>query len=171
MKHSRRKRQSSASVFFVCAPICGERLARYTWRVSDLFKIRPDALRAVQKHVQLWPEVEVCGLLAGKGGVTELALRTQNAAANPATEYQIAPKELFAAMRAMRESGARLTGIYHSHPNGGARPSERDIAEAYYPEVAYVIAAPHADGSIEVRAYSVRDGVASDLEIVLEGKI
>ncbi len=45
------------------------------------------------------------GLLAGKGGVTELALRTQNAATNPEIEYQIAPKELFAAMRAIRESG------------------------------------------------------------------
>jgi [CysO sulfur-carrier protein]-S-L-cysteine hydrolase len=137
--------------------------------MSDTFKIRRDALRAIQKHAQQWPEAEVCGLLAGKNGVTELALRTQNAAPNPAVEYQIAPKELFAAMRAIRESGARLTGIYHSHPNGSAQPSERDLAEAYYPDVAYVIAAPGGDGDMELRAYAIRDGVAADLEIVIDG--
>jgi proteasome lid subunit RPN8/RPN11 len=165
VKHSGGSGFSTLPLFYFCV-----RGARYTLQVSNTFKIRGEALRGIQKHAQLWPETEVCGLLAGKGGVTELALRTQNAAANPEIEYQIAPKELFAAMRAIRESGARLTGIYHSHPNGPARPSERDIAEAYYPEAAYVIATLHADGSVELRAYAIRDGAAAELEIVTEGK-
>jgi desampylase len=139
--------------------------AGYTLRVPDALKIRADALRVVEKHALQFPGEEVCGLLAGKGGVAELALRTLNAAANPATEYQIAPKELFAAMRAIRASGAVLMGIYHSHPNGNSEPSPRDIAEAYYPDVAYLIATIGAIGEVNALAFSIRDGAAKEIGI------
>jgi len=133
--------------------------------VPDALKIRSDALRVIEKHAQQFPDEEVCGLLAGKGGVVELALRTLNAAENPATEYQIDPKELFAAMRAIRATGATLMGIYHSHPKGSGEPSARDIAEAYYPDVAYVIAATDAAGAVKVRAFSIRDGAAREIPV------
>jgi proteasome lid subunit RPN8/RPN11 len=137
--------------------------------VPDSLKIRGDALRVIEKHAQQFRDGEVCGLLAGKGDVVELALRTLNAAENPATEYQIDPKELFAAMRAIRASGATLMGIYHSHPNGSAEPSARDIAEAYYPDVAYVIATNDAAGAVKVRAFSIRDGAAREIPLEISG--
>jgi proteasome lid subunit RPN8/RPN11 len=133
--------------------------------VLDALKIRGDALRVIEQHALQFPEEEVCGLLAGKNGVVELTLRTLNAAENPATEYQIAPKEMFAAMRAIRASGAAFMGIYHSHPNGSGAPSPRDIAEAYYPDVAYVIATVGASGEVKVRAFSIRDGAAREIAI------
>jgi proteasome lid subunit RPN8/RPN11 len=140
--------------------------AGYTLRVPDALKITADALRVIEKHALQFPAEEVCGLLAGKGGVVELTLRTLNAAENPAAEYQIAPKELFAAMRAIRASGAALLGIYHSHPNGSGQPSPRDIAEAYYPDAAYVIATIGADGAAaKVRAFSIRDGAAREIPV------
>jgi len=138
-------------------------------RVPDALKIRADALRVIDKHALQFPEEEVCGLLAGKNGVVELALRTLNAAENPATEYQIAPKELFAAMRAIRASGSAFMGIYHSHPNGSGEPSPRDIAEAYYPDVAYLIATIGAGREAKVRAFSIRDGAAKAIAIEVAG--
>jgi desampylase len=138
--------------------------------VADKFKIRGDALRVIQKHAQQLPSEEVCGLLAGKDGVVELTLRTLNAAENPATEYEIAPAELFAAMRAIRASGAKFMGIYHSHPNGDGAPSQRDIAEAYYPDAAYVIATAKPDGAVGVRAFSIRSGTASELAVEIAGR-
>ena len=133
--------------------------------VPDALKIRGDALRVIEKHVLQFPDEEVCGLLAGKSGVVELTLRTLNAAENPATEYEIAPKELFAAMRAIRASGAAFMGIYHSHPNGSGAPSARDVAEAYYPDAAYLIATIGAGGEAKVQAFSIRDGAAKEIAI------
>jgi desampylase len=134
-------------------------------RVDKLFRIRGEALRVIQKHTLQFPDEEVCGLLAGKSGVVELALRTLNAAPNPAVEYQVAPAELFAAMRAIRGAGAELMGIYHSHPNGNGEPSARDIAEAYYPDVAYLIGTIGPDSSAGVRAFSIRSGAAEELKL------
>ena len=138
-------------------------------RVPDALKIRADALRVIEKHALQFPEEEVCGLLAGKNGVVELTLRTLNAAENPATEYQIEPKELFAAMRAIRASGSAFMGIYHSHPNGSGEPSPRDIAEAYYPDVAYLIATIGAGREAKVGAFSIRDGAAKAIAIEVAG--
>lgn len=137
--------------------------------MTDRLKIRVDALRVIEKHTLQFPDEEVCGLLAGNKGVVELALRTLNAAENPATEYQIAPKELFAAMRAIRASGAAFMGIYHSHPDGSGEPSARDIAEAYYPDVAYVIATIDASCEAKVRAFSISSGAARELGIEMAG--
>ncbi len=119
----------------------------------------------IERHAQQFPAEEVCGLLAGKDGIAELALRTLNAAQNPAAEYQIAPAELFAAMHAIRGAGMQFMGIYHSHPNGSGEPSERDLAEANYPDVAYVIATLLKDGTADVRAFAIRDGAAEKMAI------
>ena len=56
-------------------------------------------------------------------------------------------------------------GIYHSHPNGDNKPSPRDIAQAYYPDVAYFILSPRKDMAKPIRAFSIRDGNAVELDI------
>ncbi len=65
-----------------------------------------------------------------------------NAASDPATNYEIAPQELFRLMREIRAAKLELLGIYHSHPNGKNEPSARDIELAYYPDTAYFILSP-----------------------------
>jgi proteasome lid subunit RPN8/RPN11 len=142
---------------------------RYTFSVPPLFKISRDALQTIERHVLQWPDAEVCGLLAGKDGSAQLALRTLNAAPNPATEYEIAPVELFAAMRVIREAGMKLVGIYHSHLHGEASPSARDIADATYPDAAYLIAVANETGDVRARAWSLKSGAASELQIEVTG--
>ena len=82
-----------------------------------------------------------------------------------ATAYEIAPKELFQHMREIRRAGLELTGIYHSHPNGDNKPSPRDIEEAYYPDVAYFILSPRNDAPNPVRAFTIQDRKAVELDI------
>ncbi len=108
---------------------------------------------------------ECCGLLAGGGGVITHVLPGTNAAANPATGYEIAPQELFSLMREVRAAALELMGIYHSHPNGKNEPSPSDIELAYYPDTAYVIISPEAGAARPVRAFSIRDGQATELDI------
>ena len=66
-------------------------------------------------------------MLAGATGLITRAFPAANAARNPATEYEIAPKELFHLTRQIRAAGLQLLGIYHSHPNGKNEPSPRDM--------------------------------------------
>lgn len=90
-----------------------------------------------------------------------------NAADEKTKNYEIAPEELFRLMREIRAAGLRLMGIYHSHPNGKNEPSAGDIERAYYPDVAYFILSPHANAPQPVRAFTIREERASELEIQL----
>ncbi|MGA3293743.1 MAG: M67 family metallopeptidase [Candidatus Acidiferrales bacterium] len=111
------------------------------------------------------PKEECCGLLAGRDAVITRAFPATNAASNPATSYEIAPEELFRLMREIRGARLELLGIYHSHPNGENAPSPRDIERAYYPDAAYFIVSPLPDAARPVRAFSIRGGRATELEI------
>jgi proteasome lid subunit RPN8/RPN11 len=104
-------------------------------------------------------------LLAGRGGVITRAFPAENVGANPATGYEIAPKEIFEMMRQFRAAGLEFLGIYHSHPKGDNAPSARDIEQAYYSEESYFIISPQPDAPKPVRAFSIRDGRATELEI------
>jgi len=118
---------------------------------------------------------ECCGLLAGRDGTITKALPARNAAANPATSYEIAPEDVFRLIREIREDGLQMMGIYHSHPKGKNEPSARDIELAYYPGAAYFIitptgvppegVSPQADSQRPVRAFSIREGVSTELDI------
>ncbi|MGD0956244.1 MAG: M67 family metallopeptidase [Candidatus Acidiferrales bacterium] len=108
---------------------------------------------------------EHCGLLAGRDGIIAQAFAARNVASDPAKGYEIAPEDLFKLMREIRGSRLELLGIYHSHPNGENKPSPRDIEHAYYPDAAYVIVSPQPDAPQPVRAFSIRDGRATELTI------
>ena len=133
--------------------------------MRDLVRVESTVLRRMRGHAQQGPLSECCGMLAGRDGVITRALGASNAARNPATEYEIAPKELFQLTREIRAAGLELLGIYHSHPNGQNEPSPRDIEQAYYPDVAYFIVSPQQDAEKPLRAFSIINGQVSELEI------
>ena len=119
------------------------------------------ALTTIQTHAeQCFPE-ECCGLMLGHRDdlncwVTKviptrncwgeddpsLALSDFDAADNNPTSkrkrFAIAPQDLLAAQKACRAQNLTLVGIYHSHPNGRAIPSQFDRAIAW-PEYVYWI--------------------------------
>ena len=133
--------------------------------MSATIPIRSDVVEQLVAHARRIPEQECCGLLAGRDGMITRALPATNAASDPDTSYEIAPEELFRLMRETRAAGLELLGIYHSHPQGATEPSERDIERAYYPDAAYFIISPRSDAARPVRAFSIRDRRATELEI------
>ena len=122
-------------------------------------------MRLTAEHARREPLMECCGMFAGRDGLITRAFPAVNAARHPATEYEIARKELFQFTREIRAVGLQLLGIYHSHPNGKNEPSARDIEQAYYPDVAYFIISPLAGAEKPVRAFSICDGRVAELEI------
>ena len=88
----------------------------------------------------LHPKTEVCALLGGREHRLASIYPVANIADEPATEFLMDPREQVEAMRQMREHGETLRGIFHSHPDAPARPSQRDNEQAAYPDVYYLIA-------------------------------
>jgi len=111
------------------------------------------------------PGRECCGLLAGREGTITHAFPAVNVASDPVRNYEIAPREIVRLLREFRAAGLEFMGIYHSHPNGENEPSPRDVELAYYSKEAYFIISPRRDTPKPVRAFSIRDGRATELEI------
>jgi proteasome lid subunit RPN8/RPN11 len=111
------------------------------------------------------PDRECCGLLAGREGIITHVFPTENVASDPARNYEVAPREIIRLMREFRSAGLEFLGIYHSHPHGENQPSARDIEQAYYSEEDYFIISPRPAAPKPVRAFSIRGGRATELEI------
>lgn len=133
--------------------------------MRDSVRVESTVLRQMQSHARQEPLIECCGMLAGRDGRITRAFPATNAAKNPATEYEIAPKQLFQLTRDIRAAGLELLGIYHSHPNGKNEPSPRDVEQACYPDVAYFIISPLPNAGKPLRAFSISDGQVSELKI------
>ena len=82
--------------------------------------------------------VEACGILAGRNGKVEKLYEMTNID-NSSDHFMMDPKEQFAAAKDIRSRGLEMLGVYHSHPETPARPSEEDIRLALTPNVTYVI--------------------------------
>ena len=115
------------------------------------------------------PHRECCGFLAGRDGLITQAFPAENVAADPVRNYEIAPKEIVRLMGEFRRRRLELLGIYHSHPHWMEtnEPSPKDIALAYYSEKIYFIVTPRPYATTPIRAFSIRNGRAMELEIQL----
>lgn len=73
---------------------------------------------------------ECCGLLLGTDDEVECVELTANVAREPANSFEIDPTALISAEKQARQGGLKIVGYFHSHPNGVARPSNRDAEMA-----------------------------------------
>jgi len=124
-------------------------------------------INKILTHAQHSPETEVCGLIAGRGGVPDTVYPIANVADTPDRLFAMEPAAQIEAMRQMRESGEELFAIYHSHPHAPAEPSARDLEEAAYPEALYLIVSLDTKGVLEMRGFRLHDGEVArvDLEV------
>ena len=97
--------------------------------------------RAILAHARRARPLECCGLLVGRGPHVSFIVPMRNTARSR-TRYRIDPGHHIALRKIVRTLVPRadIVGVYHSHPSGPPRPSRTDVAEAFYPDWAYVIA-------------------------------
>jgi len=121
------------------------------------------------EHARRQPHRECCGILAGKDGLITQAFPAKNVAADPVRNYAIAPKEIVHLMGELRKRRLEFLDIYHSHPNwlDTNEPSPKDIALAHYSDPIYFIVTPRPYAPTPIRAFSIRDLSAMELEIQL----
>lgn len=118
-------------------------------------------------HAQQAPQTEVCGLIGGRAGRPATVYPVANVAGEPERLFEMDPKGQIDAMRAMREAGEELFAIYHSHPHAPAAPSPRDIDQAAYPGVLYLIVSLDIGGVLQMRGYRLRSGDVTTVELEL----
>jgi proteasome lid subunit RPN8/RPN11 len=110
---------------------------------------------------------EACGILAGRNGRVLRIYRTRNADRSP-TSYRLDPDQQFRVFKDIEDRGLELLGIYHSHPSSPAVPSDRDVEQAYYPEVSYVLISLADPAEAQIRAFRITaEGVTEeDLAVI-----
>ncbi len=119
------------------------------------------------EHAVATPVVEVCGLLGGHEEQALSLYRVRNIDENPAVAFLMAPGEQLAAWRLMGARGETLVGIYHSHPTSPAEPSARDLAEAAYPEAAFLVVSLVDATDPALAAFAFNGAVFTPLPLVL----
>jgi len=106
--------------------------------------IEPKAKRSMAADaVNTFPD-ECCGFLFGieKGNdrfITDILIVNNAKEGDKKRRFEISAKDYLKAERYADENGLQLLGIYHSHPNHPAIPSEHDRIAAQ-PWFSYVIA-------------------------------
>ena len=101
-------------------------------------EIPRDVHDAMVAHCLRESPLECCGLLGGFAPRVSSFHPLRNAAASE-TRYDADPHDLIAAVVALRERGAEILAIYHSHPRWQAVPSKTDLRENHYGPVPRII--------------------------------
>jgi proteasome lid subunit RPN8/RPN11 len=126
--------------------------------------VLPDACRRrIIRHARREAPRECCGFLIGRPGHVTSVVEAANIAPG-ATRYRVDPREHIALRRSLRADprGMTIVGVYHSHPAGRAAPSPTDVAEAHYPDWAYVIVGL-AGRRAQLRAFDLARGMVSSI--------
>jgi len=119
-----------------------------------------------QDMIQHAPE-EACGLLGGgfNGALAEAShIWPMEHTLHSPVRYRLDPRQQLAVFDTIDSLGLTLTGIYHSHPCGPDHPSPTDLAEAYYPEVVYLIWSG-SRGAWQCQGFTIQAGVAHPVSL------
>ena len=110
---------------------------------------------------RLFPE-EVCGLVGGREGRAARLYPVENVRHSPVA-FEMEPLQQIKALLAIEAEGLELLAIYHSHPDGPARPSATDVANAYYPDAVQLIISLADRRQPSLRAFTIIDGAVAEV--------
>jgi proteasome lid subunit RPN8/RPN11 len=122
--------------------------------------------RALRAQLSAWAHAgyprESCGLLIGSQqgaliDVVRLRLAHNLDTARARDRYELDPADHLAADAEARSLGLDVVGVWHSHPDHPARPSETDRERAWS-GWSYVIVSVAREGMRNVRSWRLCDG-------------
>jgi proteasome lid subunit RPN8/RPN11 len=120
-----------------------------------------DVLAQIRDHgADAYPE-EGCGFLLGTvtddgtNRVTAARRAVNRQSEGRTRRYQLTAEDYRAADAAAREQDLDIVGIYHSHPDHPARPSETDLEEATFPGYTYAIVSVQDGTPTTITAWSL----------------
>ena len=137
-------------------------------------RLSPAQLQAIERAAEAAYPEEACGLLVGRaepGGAWRVNAveASANVAEPPRTRrFEVDPKLRLRLERALRESPNSVMGVYHSHPDGRAEPSETDISMIFEPDMIWLITAVSEGRAGTTMAYKPAEDGAAFLPLGLD---
>ncbi len=126
-------------------------------------EIKKPAYQQIIDHAHDEAPLECCGYLAGTGETITMAYPMENSDQS-SVHYSFRPEEQFATIKAIRKEQLEVLGVYHSHPESPARPSEEDIKLAFDNSVSYVIISLLTEETM-VKSFRIEDGEVREEEL------
>jgi len=135
-------------------------------------KFEKSHIDAMKSHVEKEYPHEACGFFIGveengERTVTELWPVDNVSTENLRRRFVINPLDYMKAERKADEQNKLLLGVYHSHPDHPARPSEHDLASAQ-PFFSYVIANVTGGQIGDVKSYRLDTDHFEEEQIIHE---
>lgn len=125
--------------------------------------ITHEARTGIEEHGERGFPDEICGLLLGSEHDGRRVIEGLVPLDNSFEEHEqyhrflITPADMFKAERAARQQGRDVLGVYHSHPNAPARPSEYDRDQAAWTAWSYIIVSVMQGKADDMLAWKLRE--------------
>jgi proteasome lid subunit RPN8/RPN11 len=123
--------------------------------------ISDELLESIREHGKRAYPNECCGVLLGRiensrKSVVKLKPMENAREDSPQNRYLISSRDLLEAEKAARALGLDIVGVYHSHPDHPARPSEFDREHAF-PWYSYIIVSVRGGEPLDLTSWTLRD--------------
>lgn len=125
----------------------------------------------LEDAMQAFPD-ECCGFFYGeeindKRYIKSMLIVENAQIGDKRRRFEISPKDYLRAEEYAEEQGLQLLGVYHSHPNSPAFPSEQD-RQAAQPFFSYIIMSIYERGRNNLLSWRLNDQFQFESEEVLE---
>ena len=120
----------------------------------------------VRRQISMWAAAghpdEACGLLIGRARGSQFQVERASHARNLEKDrtrdrYTLAPDDWVAAENRAKADGLDVIGVWHSHPDHPAEPSQTDL-EAAWEDYTYVILSVTPEGVTDLRSWRLFEG-------------
>jgi len=129
--------------------------------------VQPEHLRLIADLAEAAYPAECCGLLVGTedhdqdGGPLWRVGRvepSENLAAGERNDrFEIDPRLRLKLQKQLRGGSDAVIGVYHSHPDGPAQPSETDLKNAWEPDLVWLITSVISGQATQTTAHRLID--------------
>lgn len=122
-----------------------------------------------QDALKSFPD-ECCGFFFGKEVdeeriITDVLVVNNSKEGDKRRRFEISPKDYLNAERYADEKGSQLLGVYHSHPNHPAIPSEHDRVAAQ-PYFSYIIISVKENEIVAIRSWQLNENFQFEEETI-----
>jgi proteasome lid subunit RPN8/RPN11 len=150
-----------------------------------ILKLQPEHLQTIRTQAEKTYPEECCGIIFGYLSTTDKTvveiMPTDNAWSAEAADilnndteqskkrrYAIAPQVMLQAQKQARDRHCNIIGIYHSHPDNPAIPSEFD-RQCAWQEYSYIIVSVRNGKAAEIKSWCLDDDHLFHEETILTG--
>lgn len=130
-----------------------------------MLRINKDIIEKLYKHGEIEAPLEACGYLVGKDDMVIKHYPMTNIDKSE-DHFALDPKEQFKVLKEARAESLQILGVYHTHPDSPARPSEEDIKLAYDTDIIYIIASL-LDKNYSTKAFRIIQGKVSEEKLII----